>query len=64
MTPLESIERVGELNEWAFERARAGLREQDSAATEQEIELRLAALKYGAEIVFKATGWDPEDLVG
>ena len=56
MMPQESIERVWELNEWAWERARIGLREQHPSASEKEIEWRLAALKHGPELVSRALG--------
>jgi len=64
MTPGESIERVWELNEWAWKRARAGFRRQYPSAGEREIEFRLAALKYGRELVARALGCDPGDLAG
>lgn len=64
MSDLESIERVWELNEWACERARAGLRQQFPGASEREIELRLAVVKYGPELISKATGRSVESLVG
>jgi hypothetical protein len=64
MTPGESIERVWELNEWAWERARSGFRRQFPSASERDIELRLAALKHGPQLVARALGRDPESLFG
>jgi len=64
MTPGESIERVWELNEWAWERARSGFRRQFPSASEREIDLRLAALKYGRPFVARALGRDPDSLFG
>jgi len=61
-TPQESIERVWELNEWAWERARVGLRQRHPAASKAEIELRLAVLKHGPQLVARALGRDLDEL--
>lgn len=62
MTPLESVERMWELSAWADERARIGLREEFPEADGDEIELRLAVLKYGPELMARATGRRLDEL--
>ena len=59
-TPAQSIQRTWELNEWAWSRARVGIRRDHPHASEREIELRFAAWKYGREWVIQQFGWDPE----
>ena len=60
---LEPQERVAialELTRLADEIALEGIRERYPQATEREQKLRLAALKYGRELILKAFGWDAE----
>lgn len=59
---LEVHERIAiamDLTRMADEIALEGIRERHPDATEREQKLRLAALKYGRELVLKAFGWDP-----
>ena len=56
----EKLHIVFELGRFTDELALEGLRERYPAADENELRLRLAALKYGRETVLAAFGWDPE----
>ena len=55
----EKMAIVWELTELAEEAALTGIRERHPNATESELGLRLAALKYGRDVVLRACGWDP-----
>ena len=44
----------------ADDAARIGILERHPEASEREIELRLAALKYPRELMIRAFHWDPE----
>ena len=60
---LEVHERIAialDLTRMADEIALEGIRERHPGAPEREQRLRLAALKYGRELVLKAFGWDPQ----
>jgi hypothetical protein len=37
-----------------------GIRERHPTASERELRLRLAALKYGRDLMVRACGWDPD----
>jgi hypothetical protein len=50
---------VFELNRRADEAALVGIRERHPDADDQELRLRLAALKYPRELMIRAFGWDP-----
>ena len=59
---LEVHERIAiamELTRMADEIALEGIRERYPHATEREQKLRLAALRYGRDLMLKAFGWDP-----
>lgn len=60
LTPAQRISRVWELNAATLSRARVGIRQRHPRASEEEIELRIAALKYGREFTLKYCGWDPD----
>lgn len=61
MTPAEKAARVVDLTRTACLMALAGLRRRHPAATEPELLLRLAALRLGAETVWRAYGWRAPD---
>jgi hypothetical protein len=61
MTPAEKAARVVDLTRTACSMALAGLRSRHPAATQAELLLRLAALRLGAEIVWRAYGWRAPD---
>ena len=56
----EKIRIIEDLNRTADEAAMVGIRERHPDATEREVKLRLAALKYGRDLMMQAFGWDPE----
>lgn len=60
LTPSEKLSLIWELRERADSFARNGIREQYPEANEREVELRLAARKYGRDLMVRAFGWDPE----
>ena len=57
MEPWEKMHLVCELTRAAKTVAMAGLRERHPRASERELELRLAVLRYGPELVKEAFGW-------
>ena len=60
MKPAEKIRIIGDLNRTMDEIARIAIRKQHPNATKREVALRLAARKYGRELMVKAFGWDPD----
>jgi hypothetical protein len=56
----EKTEIIADLNGQMDRIALVGIRERHPDASEREQHLRLAALKYGRELMVKAFGWDPE----
>lgn len=61
MNPDELLGQVTQLTRAAQQMALAGLRDQFPEASARELQLRLASLWYGPELVKRATGWAPED---
>jgi DNA invertase Pin-like site-specific DNA recombinase len=61
MTAAEKAARVVDLTRTACSMALAGLRRRHPAATQPELLLRLAALRLGAETVWRAYGWRAPD---
>ena len=59
MSADELLGQVTQLTQAAQQMALAGLRDQFPDATEREIQMRLASLWYGPELVRRATGWSP-----
>ena len=57
MTPIEKAEIVTALTQATEQLALAGLRQQYSDAADDELKLRLAVRRLGAEIVRKVWGW-------
>jgi hypothetical protein len=51
---------VLELSRRADDAALVGIRERYPRADEEELRLRLAALKYPRELMMRAFGWDPD----
>lgn len=60
----EKLEEVCRLNRIEEERQRAEIRARYGDIPEEEMRWRVAALRYGRELVMKATGWDPESPAG
>jgi hypothetical protein len=61
ITPAEKAARVVDLTRTACSMALAGLRGRHPAASQPELLLRLAALRLGAETVWRAYGWRAPD---
>lgn len=61
MTPSEKMRMVAELNETVEAVALTGLRLRHPDASERELRLRLATIRYGRELVIKAFGWDVDE---
>ena len=57
MTPAEKIVRMEDLTRAASMLALTGLRERYLQADERELLLRLAVLRLGADLVWRAYGW-------
>jgi hypothetical protein len=64
MTPEQKIRRMGDLTNAASLLALAGIRARHPGCSDREARLRLAALRYGPDLVRSAFGWapDPADL--
>ena len=60
LAPWEKVRIMDDLRRTADGLAIVGIRRRHPNADEKEIRLRLAALKYGAEITRKFLGWDPD----
>lgn len=56
----EKVRIIEDLNRMTEDLALVGILERHPSATEEEQRLRLAALKYGRDLVVQAFGWDPE----
>lgn len=63
MDPLERMERMRRFNLSVKEMTLGRLRERYPSADEEELKLRLCALRYGREFTLQFFGWDP-DLKG
>ncbi len=59
MPPWEKARRMTELIRAVDELARAGIRERYPDAAEDEIRLRLGALRLDADIMVRVFNWDP-----
>jgi hypothetical protein len=58
LSPTQKIAIILDLTRTAERAALVGIRERHPHATEHEQQLRLAALKFGPELVLAAYGWD------
>ncbi len=60
LRPWEKMRIIDDMNRTADGLAIVGIRRRHPNADENEVRLRLAALKYGGEITRKFLGWDPD----
>ena len=60
MTPWEKLQRVAALNREAADLEKARIRAQYGDISEEEMRLRLGALRLGRETMVKVFGWDPD----
>ena len=59
LAPWEKIRIIEDLNRTADGAAIVGIRKRHPDANDDEVRLRLAALKYGRDLTLKFMGWDP-----
>ncbi len=64
MTPLETFQKVEQLNEAVLQLPAARIRAERPGMGERELRLRLAALWVPHDLLKRATGWDPTDESG
>jgi hypothetical protein len=60
MTPAERLQRVESLNRALVLLQKARIRAQYGDIPEEEMRLRLGALRLGRETMVKVFGWDPD----
>ena len=61
MTPTQKLQRVASLNRALLMLQRARIRAQYGDIPEEEMRLRLGALRLGRETMVKVFGWDPDE---
>jgi hypothetical protein len=61
MTPAEKLERVASLNRALVILQEARIRAQYGDVPDDEMRLRLGALRLGRETMIKVFGWDPDE---
>jgi hypothetical protein len=61
MSPTEKLQRVASLNRTLVKLAAARIRAQYGDVPEEEMRLRLAALRLGRDRMIEMFGWDPEE---
>jgi hypothetical protein len=60
MTPTQKIARVFDLSLAARQLAAARIRQQYLGISDREMQLRVAALALGRDIMVRVFGWDPD----
>jgi hypothetical protein len=61
MTPTEKLQRVASLNRAVAILQRSRIRAQYGDIPEDEMRMRLGALRLGRETMMKVFGWDPDE---
>jgi hypothetical protein len=61
MTGAEKLERVASLNRMLVMLQEARIRAQYGEISDDEMRLRLGALRLGRETMIKVFGWDPDE---
>jgi hypothetical protein len=61
MTPTQKLQRVASLNRQLVVLQKARIRAQYRDIPEEEMRMRLGALRLGRETMIKVFGWDPEE---
>jgi hypothetical protein len=64
MSPAEKLVRVFDLTSATRELSAARIRAEHPGLSAREIDVRVAALVYGRDLVLKATGIDPGPIEG
>lgn len=62
-TPEERMAMAFELSDFAVRMAESGVRARHPGASEREIFLRTAALRLPRDLMIRAYGWDPAQLL-
>lgn len=60
MTPTQKLQRVASLNRAVTTLQRARIRAQYGDIPEEEMRMRLGALRLGRETMIRLFGWDPD----
>jgi len=61
MTPTQKLQRVASLNRALVLLQKARIRAQYGDISDDEMRLRLGALRLGRETMIKVFGWDPDE---
>ncbi len=61
MSAQQKLARVDALTRAARQLALSRIREEHPRADARELQLRLAALRFGRETMIRALGWDPRE---
>ena len=61
MTPTQKLRRVGMLNEALKVLQKARIRAEYGDISDEEMRMRLGALRLGRETMIKVFGWDPDE---
>ena len=61
MTPTQKLQRVVSLNRALATLQKARIRAQYGDISDEEMRMRLGALRLGRETMIKVFGWDPEE---
>lgn len=61
MTPMQKLQRVGVLNEALKILQQERIRARYGDISDEEMRMRLGALRLGRETMIKAFGWDPDE---
>jgi hypothetical protein len=60
MSPMDKLRRVESLNRAVTQLQRARIRKQYGDISEDEMRMRIGALRLGRDLMIKAFGWDPD----
>ncbi len=61
MSPTEKLRRVASLNRTLVKLSAARIRQQYGNVSDEEMRLRVAALRLGRDRMIEMFGWDPEE---
>jgi len=59
MSPSEKLDQVAQLNQACDQLSEAGVRSRHPDANDDEVRMRVFALRLGRELMVKAYDWDP-----
>ena len=61
MSPTEKLRRVESMNRTLAQLQRARIRQQYGDIPEEEMRMRLGALRLGRDLMIRIFGWDPDE---